>query len=94
MRNDLTIGGLPVIESAMCQDVPRFTLSPKVPVTLEFRQRFDRWARDFFGVHDVAYKMTDPISGRETLVTAPRVVAQLRASGRAQRTNIEGGEKA
>lgn len=77
-----TLYGLPVVESIHCQDVPRFTLSEKVPVTPEFRASFNTWAREFFGVGDVAYKMNNPAIGGEILVVSPRVAAQLRATSR------------
>lgn len=77
--NNLTISGMPVVESLMCQDVSKFTLSPEVPVTPEFRADFDRWARAFFGVHDVAYTMRDQLTGHQMIVASPRAVAQMRA---------------
>ncbi|MBN9356219.1 MAG: hypothetical protein J0I15_07215 [Herbaspirillum huttiense] len=41
-----TLNGYKVI---VTPDIPRFVLSPAVPVTEEFRLEFNAWAADFFG---------------------------------------------
>lgn len=47
-----TIYGMPIVVSPLVGKVARFTLSPKVTVTQQFRDEFNEWARRFFGEDD------------------------------------------
>jgi hypothetical protein len=47
------LGGVEIVESPIIAPVARFKLADNVPVTQEFRDDFNRWAREFFGVNDV-----------------------------------------
>lgn len=74
----MTLYGFPVVESLLCADVPRFTLSAEVPVTQEFRDSFNQWAREFFGTGDVTYTVRNPVTGKTSIFVSPRTAATLR----------------
>jgi hypothetical protein len=44
-----TLFGMRIYESPLVPKKPRFQLAESVPVTQEFRDGFNHWAREFFG---------------------------------------------
>ncbi|WP_176331596.1 hypothetical protein [Burkholderia vietnamiensis] len=67
--------GMEVIESPLCAEVPRMTVSPRFAELMpaEFVSDLNRWMREFFGTSDVSYI----VEGR-TIVMSPRAAADLR----------------
>ncbi|WP_322038194.1 hypothetical protein [Burkholderia cenocepacia] len=71
----MKVMGMDVIESPLCADVPRMTVSPRFAELMpaEFVSDLNRWMREFFGTSDVSYIL----EGR-TIVMSPRAAADLR----------------
>lgn len=66
--------GVPVYVSPLLEEMPRMTLSEKVPVTAEFRAKTNAWMLEFFGVEHVILKLVNPT----TLVVGEKTWQQLR----------------
>lgn len=71
----MRVMGMDVIESPLCADVPRMTVSPRFAELMpaEFVSDLNQWMRDFFGTADMSY-----IVGGHTIVMSPRAAADLR----------------
>lgn len=80
----LTLYGMPVREDEACSQ-------PNIQVSAAFARiqapalvaETNAWMREFFGVRETAYMLTDPLSGSECLFLSPRVLRQLRLVGAA-----------
>lgn len=70
----MRVMGMDVIESPLCADVPRMTVSTRFAELMpaEFVSDLNQWMREFFGTADVSYI----VEGR-TIVMSPRAAADL-----------------
>lgn len=73
------IFGMPVIVNPMCDNVQRITVSAEFAriQSPELVASTNAWMMQFFGVHDVAYIITDSFNHRKSIVVGPKAHAQL-----------------
>lgn len=74
-----TLFGLPVIVNPACENVQRVTVSAEFArlQSPELVASTNAWMREFFGVHDVVYMVTDHQRSRKLILMGPRAYAQL-----------------
>lgn len=83
-----TLFGIPLVENPLIPETqPKVRLSSKVDVSEAFREEYNQWLADFFGVECVAYVLNPGalpghLGGiaREMIAMNPMIAQQLRVS--------------